>query len=260
MRVTDPAPAASLEVGKILLGAVVLPWRMRQTLVPALAWPAAVLLVLWVGSVLLPPKTWPLAAQWLLAGVHSVVLAWLAVQCHRVVLGAETDARPTHRWSGHEWKYLFYSLAVMLMALLVLALAAMVSGTLLANLGQALQHEHNGWWTMGTGLAALPAGYVLGRSSLVLPAIALGVKANLEGAWRMSKGHGWRLAVLIGLVPYLLHAADDWAYGDTASRWLSTLFVPVSVWLIIVEVVALSLCYRALAMPPIPASPQGTGQ
>jgi len=255
MRVTDPAPAASLGIGKILVGAVVLPWRMRQTLAPALAWPAAVLLVLGVGDVLLPLKTWHMAAQWLLAALQSVVFAWLAVQCHRVVLGAETGSNWGRRWSGHEWKYLLYSIAVMFMAMLVYALAAMVSGALLANAWKAPLAAHKGWWTISAGLAALPASYVLGRCSLVLPAIALGKKADLDGALRVSEGHGWRLAVIM-LIPYLLYAAGGWVYDDTPSRWISTLFVPVSVWLVIVEVVALSLCYRELAA--VTAAPQLT--
>lgn len=186
-------------------------------------------------------------AQWLAYAIQSFLLAWLAVQCHRVVLAPQSAEPVVTAWSGFEWKYMLWTFAVFLMAGLVTMIAVMMSGTLFGNLWDGPGQQPTGWWQAVELMAALPAAYVLGRSILVLPAVALGQEATLGSAWRLSRGNGWRLAVVVGLLPYLLNTADNWLYTSNIAPWMSSFFTPLSVLLVIVEVVAMSLCYRELS-------------
>jgi hypothetical protein len=71
-------------------------------------------------------------------------------------------------------------------------------------------------------------------------------------------GNSWRLAVVVGLLPWLLGALTSMLTREGASdvEWC-LLQVIVSVTLVI-EVVALSLAYRELTAPePPPMNPPG---
>ena len=102
-------------------------------------------------------------------------------------------------------------------------------------------------------LLALPVAYVVGRSSIVLPATAIDERPSIPWAWSISKGNGLRLMVLVGLLPILtdfifelIPAYDSFVY----SIFLLVIYLYVSA----AEIAILSLSYRELVRDQ-PAEP-----
>lgn len=247
MSISDPLSPVPLDVRKVVFGAFVMPWVMRRHLGPAIAYPVLSLVLIWSVPLLLPLESIHRSMQWLASAVQVFLLAWLATQCHRVVLtNGPTEPRVT-KWSGVEWKYMLWTFAVFALSGSVMMVMSMVSGTVFLNIWDHPDQTSHWWWEPLQLLAALPAAYVLGRSIFVLPAIALGGKANFNGAWQLSRGNGWRLAVVAGLLPYLHSAVGSWFYANEVAPWILPAFIPLSGCLVIVEVVAISFSYRELS-------------
>lgn len=90
--------------------------------------------------------------------------------------------------------------------------------------------------------------YFSARTSLILPAIALDRRQNLEWAWTISKPHTMRLAVLVGVIPIA-----SFLFQTLGSIWISELLWEpafevlsafVYCFLLMLEITVLSLSYR----------------
>jgi len=251
--VTDGLPRP-LAVGKVLWGAFVLPWHMRQDMARVLAAPVAALLVFWCVHIFAPTAGMPSAVKWALLAMQGMLLAWLAVHCHRLVLAPGSLRGKRAGWTGTEWKYLTWTLVMVVLAIVTAALISTVVVSVLAGASGPLGDDKPWWGYPLQMVAALSAAYVFGRSSLVLPAVALGRRSSLGLAWRLSKGNGWRMAAVASLLPYLLSRLDAWLYGLSESNATAGLLTPISALLTIIEVVALSLAYRELAEQAAPVT------
>lgn len=97
---------------------------------------------------------------------------------------------------------------------------------------------------------ALPFFYLFGRFSLVFPAVAINGAGDIKWAWKISQGNGWRLAVLTGLIPWILTAG----YGLLAHLSDSLLYVVFAKILFLVlflfEVLLLSFSFKVLCLDP----------
>jgi len=107
-----------------------------------------------------------------------------------------------------------------------------------------IPEEGAGWSLIGKIFEAL-ATYVVARLSLILPAVALDQKLTLSTVWDLSEGNGWRLAVVVGGLPWLLNYLQGLAFSET-DMIPAILRSVVYCTLLIVEVAALSLSYKAL--------------
>ena len=123
------------------------------------------------------------------------LLTMIAVSCHRlVILGA--DSLPNAwglYWWGRETRFLgwIYGIWIIALAPLVLLIALPLFTATATPLLFGIPFP----------LALYPlALYVLARSSLVLPATAIGQRLTGWGSWRLSRSNGWRLA-LVMLIP-----------------------------------------------------------
>ena len=120
------------------------------------------------------------------------LLTMIAVSCHRlVILGA--DSLPNAWglfWSGRETRFLGWIYGIWIIATIPLALLVLLIQAL--PLFTATPDE----WLL-LGILFPLALYVLARSSLVLPATAIGQRPTGWGSWRLTRSNGWRLAVLL---------------------------------------------------------------
>ena len=64
---------------------------------------------------------------------------------------------------------------------------------------------------------SLIAYWFIARVSLMLPAIAIDRKPDLGAAWQASRRNGWRLAIVVGLLPWCLQHLVDLLFRDGAS-------------------------------------------
>jgi hypothetical protein len=104
--------------------------------------------------------------------------------------------------------------------------------------------------------ARVLAFYVVARFSLVFPAIATDRKPDLGAAWLESKRNGWRLAIVVGALPWTLEQLTDLIYRDGATDAEYAVLVVLTVFFTVIEVVALSLSYGEITSPaPPPTDP-----
>ena len=98
--------------------------------------------------------------------------------------------------------------------------------------------------------ATLPASYLPARFSMVLPATAIDEKVDLRWSWERTRGNGWRLVVIIGLLPWALASIMQALSYEGMSLISVFAWCVVSAFLGIVEVVALSLSFWELGKGP----------
>lgn len=184
------SPATSvLPLGRLLAGSLALLVQRRTALLHALALP-------WLLHVLV--DTWLLYAQEASAEaalpaivvLRLAVYVLLAINIHRLILVGPESVPPfgAGPFGLREWRYLGWSCAQILAAAGVVMLCAP-----LVALSQPL----------GLFVALLVAAWLISRMALLLPEIALGRSMDVGAAWRLGKGAGFGLAVLVVAVPLL---------------------------------------------------------
>lgn len=89
--------------------------------------------------------------------------------------------------------------------------------------------------------------YIFSRLSLVLPATAIDERNfTISSAWKISSGNGWRLTLLVALLPFTIYLLLNFLPEyDSILYYLITWFA----WLIVsvIEIGLLSLSYSYLS-------------
>jgi uncharacterized membrane protein YfcA len=107
--------------------------------------------------------------------------------------------------------------------------------------------ELRSWWRWATAIGSIPGGYVAARLSLVLPATALDRTVTLRWSWGQTSSNGWRLFVVIGVLPWILSSLISWLYRENASIPEVAVILALSVLLMVMEIAAVSLSYSELS-------------
>jgi len=226
--------------------ALLIPWQRRADFVRALAVPLALLAGFYLAWYLLDEP----ARQ--ITGWTAVFLCWLAfailfalfaVTVHRLVL---LDSRPLRgiplpAWSMREARFVLFILLIWAIYLAVWWVVLLIAGNLLPR----------GWFESSLQpveiAARLPALYIIARLSLVFPATAIDRNAGLKWAWRASRGNGWRLVVVVTVLPWMVSQLFGLLYRDEPSTAEVVLLTVVGTALFALEIAALSVAYRELA-------------
>jgi hypothetical protein len=246
--------AAPLEVGKVILGAFLVPWRNRGAFGRALAIPLLSLVTLslswyYAGAYLPTPSTW------LLLLLYGVLFVFFAVTCHRLVLldPHSVASRIAPRWSWRESRFLFWMVAVWLIGgVVALALITLGANIFLwstevpaANVA-ASGHSDAKWFDWAVFVAKVPALYMVARLCVLFPATAVDRKVNLKWAWRLTENSGWRLFLVVAVLPWLISELVSLVYRKDASVIETIILTFVGSALFAAEIAALSLSYREL--------------
>jgi hypothetical protein len=255
-----------LPLRKVLWGAFLLPWRHRGPVFRATGMPLlAVIACSLAGNVVELQQS--AAANAALFAIYGLAVSWLAINIHRLVLleapdsGGKLDAASLRRLGiffavGVIIWILYLALTMLIAGGVVNILAGpryIVAGTDAAQVPQKMALPFSPDWIVR--FAAFAAYWVIGRVSLMLPAIALDQKPDLVAAWLASRRNGWRLAVVVGVLPWSLQLLTDLLYRNGASGVEFAILVVLAAALVIVEVVALTLSYWELTSPAPPPTP-----
>lgn len=196
-------------------------WRLRGywprlIAVPTLLAAALVLLEWGTTGFILAIEGEPFGS---LAGVSvpAITIIPVMVAWHRLAVlgtGAVGPMAP-FTWTLRETRFMLYTLLVLVVAVLVLAAAFALSigvGTaaiaccgdaLLADKAFPVVYRYFATTFSGLNLVLLIVlAPVFARVFLVFPATALGVRAGLAGAWRVTRGHALRFAAVLVLAVY----------------------------------------------------------
>jgi putative Mn2+ efflux pump MntP len=237
-----------IDIGKVVVGAFLIPWWNRGAFCRALAVPFALVLGLTV--------VWQYSAEsvsewaiWLLYIPIDLAFTLFAVTCHRLVLLEPSVAAttPIPVWTRRETRFfIFFVLGWLIPAAVALGWSA-------ANRLQPAAGANALAWVLLNWLGfvvVVVAFYLVARCSLVFPATAIDQETSLKWAWHTTRHNGWRLTIVLWLVPAvtssLTNLLDRLAAGVVAGFVLTA----VACATITFEVAALSLCYRDLTKDP----------
>lgn len=252
MSIPPPAEVRRIALGSLVLSAFILPARHLDQVVRIAGIPLAAMIGLGLATAAAEsngnrPMAWTLFAGYLLATV------WLAVTTHRMVL-LDAPGSPT-RFDGPALRRLalFALTAAALWALFHFARIVTISASL-ALLGSRYVPAGETPPTPAVDpqllidivdyVASAAMYLVVGRLALLLPAAALDRGARVSGVWRMTRGNAWRLAVVVGALPWALNWFLSLVELDTPMEW--ALMHVVVTLTVLIEVVAVSLAYREL--------------
>lgn len=234
-----------LPVLTIIRDAFVVPWRKRAVMLRALLPVSVVLIALTTILCILLKQPKGLANLVFVCAsfvLLSVVLTEFTVTCHRVILLGD-DAEPKRgliTWSGREtrfvgwvmlgvfsWIAMYVTILIPVMGLLGLSRLTQTASVIICLL-----------------LAMLPCDYVIARFSILLPATAVDERRSLAWAWKTTEENGWRLFVVVTLLPIAFGCALSFLRGQN----LFLVLAGNAVWcvLLAVEVAAISLSFRHL--------------
>lgn len=122
-------------------------------------------------------------------------------------------------------------------------------------------------WTLGVlSIMYFLFLFLLSRASLVLPATAIDGNPTLSLAWDLSTGNGWRLTLIVGMIPFLalvsvflkvlvplfptfpiFSAVDILGAINVLPRWISKIGdILFSLLIGIIEIALLSEAYKKL--------------
>ena len=186
---------------------------------------------------------------WILLIADGVLFSWLAVRCHRVVLLGAHEDTPTHRL-----KTVANYFAGIVAGTLLLALFMAISSFRYVPTGADPTSEEGiiGLPVWAVWIAQLLPLYLLARFALALPVFALGQGWHLLEAWKRTRGNGWRLVIVVFLLPVGIHQFVVFFYGYT---YYSVAIAVLAIFRAILSaesVIALSLAYRELVPTPEP--------
>ena len=236
--------AAPLPVGKILLGAFLIPWWNRKAFARALAIPMMLIVALTL-SWYYAGEHLPSWANWAACLGYAAFFALFAVTCHRLVLldPARVARRAEPRWTWRESLFLWWLIGAWLTYVVVSMAGATLLGSVLAN-ATRIDTQIGMRWVIE--IAGIPAIYAVARMSPAFPAVAIDHRPDLKWALAITRGNGWRLFVVVGVLPWALSSLVGLAYRSNPSPLEMLALAILGTALFAVEIAALSISYREL--------------
>lgn len=250
-----------LSPAEVIRDALSLTWERRRPLATAFLVPAGMILLL---ELLQMPfegtKALKSSALFLVLELLKFFpLTIGTISLHRIILrGHESVPKfGITKWTKRETRFLGWSLGISGLCVLVFLLCVLPIVFFAPSVFDKGDQGSGGTTThILIYLIFLPAAYVFARIVLVLPATALDLRPTLSSASSLSKGNGWRLALLYlilpGLILFLFSALLGSVLPESASTVLTILRTLLSYALFPLGVVILSIAYRHLLIVKSP--------
>lgn len=191
----------------------------------------------------------------LLAAALALSLLIAVVGCHRIFLMDDGDDKESSllNWTGNEIKYVgWWILIGICAALLAIPFWLIVMPFLMSFSGLDVGNSY--FLIVTVSIASIPIYYLVSRWSLVLPSSAIGIHGkSLTWSWELSSGNGWRLTLLIGILPFVSDILFDMLFSHDS---LVLVMFQGALWLVIgvIEIGLLSLSYKFLVSKEVSAS------
>ncbi len=237
---------ATLPIISTVQNALFIIWRKRLLLSRALLGTSLLLIGLDTlqNHVLTNPGSWVGITLYYLA--YGLIFTLFAVTCHRVILLQEGEVPNfgVWRWSWRETRFFGWTLVggiyYILITILFAALAAVAAilGMLFAN----PYHET----TIYKYAVLVPGSYVFARMIVLLPATAIEQRYDLKWAWKLTANNGWRLVLLVVLLPAVFSMIFDSIH--LKSYWAFEIIIRVFEYVLAaIEIAVLSVSFRFLS-------------
>lgn len=161
----------------------------------------------------------------------------LATTCHNYTLNPWMKVVVFKWLSNAEWRYLLRGLQIGIIAAVFFSVIFFTGITVVNNpVGIALVSL----------VSVMPAIYIWGRLSIILPEVAIGRESSLKRAWSLSKGNGWRVTLVVIGIPaaLMLPIMGLYIVNNSALNLVASIGIYLGT---LISLVTLSLSYRFLA-------------
>lgn len=242
---TQNRSAIALPIVNVVAEALWYCWRAHRELWKVLVLPA---LFLFAISMLSPwvQGTRSFVVALLYSFLNLTVFSFAAVSCHRLILLGPGSVSTFGVTGMHkrEWQFVARALVLAMGTQILYALLASLAANASASLSATVSITKDTVSTLSWIVILL----LVSPFSLPLPACAVDAPMTFRQAWRMSRGHVWRLALLISGLPWLIRIGE-WAIATLFDSDSDQRFVGLLLFLLIlpVEIALLSMCYRRLS-------------
>ncbi|MBH0206155.1 MAG: hypothetical protein HP498_10155 [Nitrospira sp.] len=212
---------SAMQIWPLIKEAILLLWIRRQHFWPLLALPVALTTLLSLGDYWFLSDR-PRSVGLLLQIPNFLIFSFFAVACHRsILIGEHSVSRfGISGWPHREFRFFFWLIVIYIIGGMSWLFTSEVVERLVDFIGTFWGEESKELQLRLPGskfsvdspwrlLGLMPCGYLIGRLSLLLPAIAVDDQASLRSVWSQSKGNGWRMALLVGWMPILIHILEQ---------------------------------------------------
>lgn len=237
-----PTPLPVIQVLRETLQFV---WDKKVRLLRALIVPMTALLVLENAFTLSNDNPWRIVQGVLLLAVYAA----FAISCHRLALLGDNGV-PAYgflKWTKREWQYLGWLLVIMIIFMLYsFVINSLFVSIIIRDVEAGATVESFQSIRMGLSLLYIPLLYMITRLSVLYPAIAVDEHANSQWAWRTTAHNGWRLALVVWILPGILYYLLNALLRENATLAEYAVFRLAGFVLLAVEMIALSFSYKHL--------------
>jgi len=175
--------------------------------------------------------------------VYFFVYSYFAVSVHRIILLDERHKNIViPRLSFRVLLYSVWLWGIVIVAGLIFLPWFLFHEMLLEKL------ESERLYQIFLYMGSLPCFFIIAKVSLILPAIALDRHPTWLWAWKASRHNNWQMFVIAGILPFLFGNLELLIPDDAPSLVTEIIFSALYLFLVIIEVSALSLSYKYLVL------------
>lgn len=233
---------AKVPVFKILVGSILTAWWNKEEYSKALALPTLLLVSIWAMDVMVfakvsgPPRL-------VFTICYIISFSIYCVTCHRLILLKNGVSGFRLSLNIRELKFTGWLVVVYLIYFIVLYTPL----TVIMNIpNESEQIKVTTIPLFGDFMASIPAMYFLARICLVLPATAIDKDTRLKWSWKITRGNGWRIAIIVGIYPLLISSLL-WLITRHDETVIEYVIIGIFYYIgLALEIFALSLTYKEI--------------
>ncbi|MFI4955884.1 MAG: hypothetical protein ACHQAX_01610 [Gammaproteobacteria bacterium] len=125
----------------------------------------------------------------------TLLMIWIVNTCYRITIQGKAGFK---WWTMRETWTLIWMFLLGILTTVGSMIPAMVIFFLLTTFNMQMAGMITAAITYSLILS-----YLLGRLCIIFPSIAVGERMSLEQTWKMSENNGWRIIILLGLLPMI---------------------------------------------------------
>ena len=229
-------------------------WDKRTRMLRALLIPAVLMLV--AEQAFTFANDDPL--KWAQVIIVMAIYILFAITCHRLALMGDQGVPDygLRTWTQREWRYLGWSIVLISIWVFLFFVVNSLLVSIVTRLMKAgVEIETIQPFEPFVWLACTPILYLFSRFSVLYPAISLDQSVSAVSAWRLTAHNGWRVAMAVCLLPWVLFFLLSYLLRENATHVEIIIHKLLELILLAVEIVALSFSYKHLTKQvTLPAS------
>ena len=176
-----------------------------------------------------------------LSTLMFLVFTYFFITCCRIALIPEPEKNPIGRTIKRLLLFMLWFLSINIVLIVLGFILSFPVAMVMNKTSIAMGSE------MATYVMWLPTAYIGCRLLIVLPALAIDIKSNIGQAWGQSRGNGWRLLFVFGVMPVLINKLQRFIDGENVTLIESSFAVIIMIVFMVIQFLLMAVTYRTLA-------------